>query len=152
MRLSKILWFASDKQINYVTRPSSLNFFFIQSPSLFSYLNHSLTAQGSDHPFFTQECGCNDIRAEFINCRKTLLAGIMHTRTIICRQLFAGHIAGSPSMKRKNKLHWMIIIDVCLDWQTHFSTYVQQLHVHRCTVLCYHIVQVLILKRCVLEV
>ena len=29
--------------------------FIIQSPSLFSYLNHSLTAQESDLPFFTRE-------------------------------------------------------------------------------------------------
>ena len=40
------------------------NRLIIRSPSLFLYLNHSRTAQGSDPPFFTQECGCNYTRAE----------------------------------------------------------------------------------------
>ena len=38
--------------------------FIIWSPSLFSYFNHSLTAHGSDLPFFTRECGFNYTRAE----------------------------------------------------------------------------------------
>ena len=35
------------------------NCFIIQSPDLFSYLNHFLTAQGSNLPFFTRDRGYN---------------------------------------------------------------------------------------------
>ena len=31
-----------------------------------------------------------------------------HEQTIICRQLFAGHVVGSRPMKRKEKMHRMI--------------------------------------------
>ena len=34
---------------------------------------------------------------------------IAHEHTIICRQLFAGHMVSSPPMKRKKHLHRMII-------------------------------------------
>ena len=36
-----------------------------------------------------------------ISCIKTKLDGIVHEQTIICRQLFAGHMVGSRPMKRK---------------------------------------------------
>ena len=39
---------------------------------------------------------------------KTHLDGIRHEQTIICRQLFAGHVVGSRPMERKKKLHPMI--------------------------------------------
>ena len=35
--------------------------------------------------------------------------GIAHKQTIICRQLFAGHVVSSRSMKRKKNLLRMII-------------------------------------------
>ena len=35
------------------------NCFIIRSPSLFSYFNHFLAAQGSDLPFFSRERGSN---------------------------------------------------------------------------------------------
>ena len=38
-----------------------------------------------------------------IRCSKTQLDGIAHEQTIICRQLFAGHMVGSRPMKRKKK-------------------------------------------------
>ena len=38
------------------------------------------------------------------------LDGIAHEQTIICRQLFAGHVVGSRPMKRKKNLLRMIII------------------------------------------
>ena len=37
------------------------------------------------------------------------LNDIAHEHTIICRQLFAGHVVGSRPMKRKKHLHRMII-------------------------------------------
>ena len=45
-----------------------------------------------------------------IICSQTLLDGIAHEQTIICRQLFAGHLVGSRPMKRKKNLLRMIII------------------------------------------
>ena len=40
---------------------------------------------------------------------QTQLDGIAHELTIICRQLFAGHVVGSRPMKRSKHLHRMII-------------------------------------------
>ena len=44
-----------------------------------------------------------------IICSQTQLDGIAHEQTIICRQLFAGHVVGSWPMKRKKNLLQMII-------------------------------------------
>ena len=45
-------------------------------------------------------------------CSQKQLNNIAHEHTIICRQLFAGHVVGSRPMKRKKHLHRMInIID-----------------------------------------
>ena len=43
-----------------------------------------------------------------IICSQAQLDGIAHEHTIICRQLFAGHVVGSRSMKRKKNLLRMI--------------------------------------------
>ena len=48
-----------------------------------------------------------------INCNQTQLDGIAHEQTIICRQLFAGHVVGSRPTKKKKKLHRMIITFIC---------------------------------------
>ena len=45
-----------------------------------------------------------------IICSQTLLDSIAHEQTIICRQLFSGHVVGSRPMKRKKNLLRMIII------------------------------------------
>ena len=55
------------------------------------YLNHFLTAQGRDMPFFT--------RAWFSityeqNINSTFLNGTTRKKIIICRQLSAGHMVG----------------------------------------------------------
>ena len=47
-----------------------------------------------------------------IICSQTQLDGIAHEQTIICRQLFAGHVVGSRPMKRKKNLLRMIIVFV----------------------------------------
>ena len=44
-----------------------------------------------------------------IICSQTQLDGIAHEQTIICRQLFAGHVVGSQPIKRKKTLLPMII-------------------------------------------
>ena len=42
-------------------------------------------------------------------CSQKQLNDIAHEPTIICRQLFAGHVVGFRPMKRKKQLHRMII-------------------------------------------
>ena len=44
-----------------------------------------------------------------ISCNHTQLNDIAHEQTIICLQLFAGHVVGSRPMKRKKNLDRMII-------------------------------------------
>ena len=39
--------------------------------------------------------------AQNIICSQTPFDGIAHERTIICRQLFAGHVVGSRPMKEE---------------------------------------------------
>ena len=61
--------------------------------------NSSLTARGTDLPF----------------SRKSVVSvtdeqNIICSKTLICGQLFAGHVVGSQSMKRKERIHRMIII------------------------------------------
>ena len=41
-----------------------------------------------------------------IICSKTHLEDTTHEQTNICRQLFAGHVVGSQSMKRNEKNKW----------------------------------------------
>ena len=43
---------------------------------------------------------------------QTKLDDIVHEQTIICRQLFAGHMVGSWPMKRKKNLQGMIILGI----------------------------------------
>ena len=57
--------------------------FIIRSPSLFPHFNHSLMAQGSDLPFFTQELIYNYAWAEYYLLKKTHLESII----IFCSQL-----------------------------------------------------------------
>ena len=52
---------------------------------------------------------------------QTKLNDIAHKQTIICRQLFAGHVVGCRPMKRKKNLHRMIICVAFADH--HLSSY-----------------------------
>jgi len=63
------------------------NCFIIRLPTLFSYLNHPLTAQGGDLPFFTAESRTVDL--------------ITDEQSIICKQYFAGHAIASRLMESK---------------------------------------------------
>ena len=48
-------------------------------------------------------------RVQNIIYSQTQVDGIAHEQTIICRQLFAGHVVGSRPLKRKKNLLRMII-------------------------------------------
>ena len=41
---------------------------------------------------------------------ETQFYDVAHERTIICWQLFAGHVVGFQPMKRKKNLHQIIIV------------------------------------------
>ena len=56
-----------------------------------------------------------------IICSQTKLDDIAHKQTIICRQLFAGHVMGSRPIKRKENLHRIIIRVVFAEH--HLSSY-----------------------------
>ena len=92
----------TDKSRYYVTTEVN-NYFIIRSPSLFSYLNHSLTAQGSDLPFLMFYP-----RAWF----PLRMSRILFAQTIFSRQLFASHVVGSRPMKSRKQMHRMIMWDI----------------------------------------
>ena len=58
--------------------------------------------------FFTESV-VTTTHEQNIICSKSHLDSTTHEQTIICRQLFAGHVVGSRPMKRKKKMHRMII-------------------------------------------
>ena len=58
-RLSKIIDLRDTDKSRYFAITEFNNCFISRSPSLFSYFNHFLTAQGSDLPFFSRERGSN---------------------------------------------------------------------------------------------
>ena len=55
--------------------------------------NHSLPARGTNPPFSHKSV-----------VSSTLEQNIICSKTLICRQLFAGHVVSSRPMKRKKKL------------------------------------------------
>ena len=77
-------------------------------------LNHFLKAQESKLPF-SHKSGVSITHEQNILCNKTKMDGIMHEQSIICKQLFAGHVVGSRPMKRKSKMHRMIMIFIIID-------------------------------------
>ena len=78
--------------------------------------NYPWEAKQSDLPFShrsdrkKEKSTVSFMYEQNIICSQTLLDGIAHEQTIICRQLFAGHLVGSRPMKRKKNLLRMIII------------------------------------------
>ena len=87
--------------------------FTIRSPS-FSFLMNIL-GKRSDLPFSSKSVRKKEkstvsfTQEQNIICSQTLLDGIAHEQTIICRQLFSGHVVGSRPMKRKKNLLGMVI-------------------------------------------
>ena len=94
------------------------NCFTIQSPSFFfdKYLweaaifSQERSKEGEKRVSFTHD--------QIIICSQTQsqtrLDHIAHEQSIICRQLFAGHVVGSRPMKRKKTLRGMIMSFICM--------------------------------------
>ena len=131
-RSSKISWFVCGEQIiicqfrrrrqimiwetltNDILRyPSSIKLFY-HSITEFVFLMNIL-GKRSSLPFSRkndrkkEKSTVSSMHVQNIICSQTQLDGITHEQTIICGQLFAGHLVGSRPMKRKKNLLWMII-------------------------------------------
>ena len=129
-RLSKISWFVSDEQINYLPKPKAeasnitdlrntdkSRYFaitefkdcFIIRPTSLCVMN--IFGKRSDLSFFTQERPQEGEKRCFVYAWAeyycgptqglTQLDDIAYEQTIICRQLFAGHVVGFRPIKRK---------------------------------------------------
>ena len=73
---------------------------------------HSLTARGSDHDLpFSYKSVITTAHEQNIICNADLHR-ITHEQTIICRQLFAGHVVGFQPMKMGKKIHRIIVSTV----------------------------------------
>ena len=59
---------------------------------------------------------------------KTHLDGTTHEQTIICRQLFTGHLVGSRPVKRKEKMHRMMILILFFVCVSGLYPYYKMLH------------------------
>ena len=70
--------------------------------------NYYLSVQGSDLPF-SHKSMVSITHGQNIICSKTQLDSIVQEQTIICKQFFVGHVVCSRPMKRKKKMHQMII-------------------------------------------
>ena len=64
-RLRQIIDLLASGNSRYFAITKFNNCFIIRSPSLFSYFNHFLAAQGSNLPFFSRERGSNYAWAEY---------------------------------------------------------------------------------------
>ena len=75
----------------------------------------NILGKRSDLPFSRksdrkkEKCTVSSTHEQNIIRSQTQLDRIAHEQTIICRQLFAGHVEGSRPMKRKKNLLRMII-------------------------------------------
>ena len=105
-RLRQIIDLRDTDKSRYFAITEFNNCFIIRSPSLFSYFNHFLAAQGSNLPFFSREHGSNYACAEYY-LQQTRLNVTTHEQIIICRQLFAGYVVGSQPMERKKTMRRM---------------------------------------------
>ena len=135
-RLSKISWLSvASRTINHLPKPKAEaidlwdtdksryfeitefnNCFIIRSPSLFFFFNEypwevkksaifmqERSQEGEKHGFLYTW-------AEYYLQPNTVGRHCTWAQTIICRQLFAGHLVGSWPMKRNKNLLQMIII------------------------------------------
>ena len=111
-RLRQITDLRDTKKSRYFETTDFNNCFIIGSPSL---VFNEYLREAKRSAIFTQERSQEgEILVSFthglnIICRQTNLDDIVHEKTIICRQLFAGHMVGSRPMKRKKDLQRMII-------------------------------------------
>ena len=85
------------------------NCFIIRSPSLFFVIIFGKSLSDSSGKGSARVLPFSVTHEQNIICSKTQLDSIAHEQTIICRQLFAGHVVCSRPMKRKGKIHRMII-------------------------------------------
>jgi len=76
----------------------------------FVFIFKSLSDSLGNICHFSPESVVKITHEQNIICSQTPLEGTTHERTILCRQLFAGHEVGSPPMEMEEKMHRMVII------------------------------------------
>ena len=116
-KLRQIIDLRDTDKSRYFAIAESNNCFIIRSPSLVCFLMNIL-GKRSDLPFSRksdrkkEKSTVSFTHEQNIICSQTLLDDIAHEprQTIICRQLFAGHVVDFRPMKRKKNLQRMITI------------------------------------------
>ena len=103
-RLRQIIDLRDTDNSRYFAITEFNNCFIVPSPSL------SFDKYLREATIFTQECKMEKsvvslTHEQNIICSPIKLDDITQEQTAICRQLFAGHVAGSRPMKRENNLH-----------------------------------------------
>ena len=112
IRLRQVIDLRDTDKSRYFAITELNNCFIIRSSSLFF---NEYSGEAKRSAIFTQERSQEgEKHGSLYACAEYYLDGIAHEHTIICRQLFAGHVVGSRPMKRKKHLHRMII---------HFAAY-----------------------------
>ena len=112
-RLRQIIDLRDTDKSRYFAITEFNNCFIIRSPSLFFLMN--ILRKRSDLPFSRksdrkkEKSTVSSTHVQNIICSLTQLDGIAHEQTIICRQLFAGHVVGSRPMEIEKSLLRMII-------------------------------------------
>ena len=134
-RLSKISWFASGEKITYLPKAKAetnnnidlrdTDKSLIIWSSIASLFLMNIFGKQSEMPFFTQE----EKRvvsfthwAEYY-LQPNTVGRHWHEQTIICRQLFAGHVVGFRPMKRKSNWSTQKNSKMTL---THYHSYTKQ--------------------------
>ena len=113
-RLRQIIDLRDTDKSRYFAITEFNNCFIIRSPSLFFLMN--ILRKQSDLPFSRksnhkkEKSTVSFMHVQNIICSQTQLDGIAHEQTIICRQLFVGHVVGCQPMKRKKNLLRMIML------------------------------------------
>ena len=106
-RMRQIIDLRDTDKSRYFVITEFNNCFIIRSRSLFF---NEYPREAKRSAIFTQERSqegestVSFTHVQNIICSQAQLEGIAHEHTIICRQLFAGHVVGSRPMKRKKNL------------------------------------------------
>ena len=154
-RLSKISWFVCGEQINICRSQRLSQIIDLHDKQLLFYHSIAEFVLFNEYPWeakrsaiFKQEWSQEGEKHGFLYAcaeyylQPNTVGWHSHEQTIICRQLFAGHVVGSWPMKRKKNLlqklnwltYWLVywtwlprIAEQLFDWQPRVETS-QMLH------------------------
>ena len=99
---TKIIDLQDTDKSRYFAIPEFNNCFIIRSPNLFFHILITSWKLREAVCHFSFENVVPTAHEQNVICSKTRLDGITHEQTIICRQLFAGHVLSANVKKGKN--------------------------------------------------